>query len=29
MIIDNRSLHESILKHICPFFKLSILIWSL
>ena len=26
MIIDNRSLHESILKHICPFFKLSILI---
>lgn len=26
MIIDNRSLHESILKHICPFFKLNILI---
>jgi len=24
MIIDNKTLHESILKHICPFFKLNI-----
>jgi len=26
MIIDNKTLHESVLKHICPFFKLNIVI---
>jgi hypothetical protein len=24
MIIDNKTLHESVLRHICPFFKLNI-----